>query len=105
MKQNIIVLQWKEKGKEFTRNISKEELINLMISIKTVFYSDNEISSIMVNTLPKVNRIEINKDRNEQLDMPFICCICDDGEKELVKINRAHHSIIWGIFNKLCREE
>lgn len=103
MKQKIIILQWKENGKDFSKNIYQEELINLMISIKTVFYNDNEISSIMVNKLPKIKHIMIDKDQNEFREVPFIYCICDNGKEEIIKINRQHH-IMWGIFNKLCSE-
>ena len=103
MKQKIIILQWKENGKDYSKTLSKDELINLMVSIKTVFYNDNEISSIMVNKLPKVKSIMIDKDQNEFREVPFIYCICDDGKEEIIKINRVHR-IMWGIFDKMCSE-
>lgn len=103
MKQNIITLKWKENGKENQKEIDKDVLIGYMDSTKKLFYNDNKISSILVELLPGVVSIVIDKDRNEQMDMPFICLIFEDGNTKGIDIHRHYHSMIWEFFNKLCR--
>lgn len=104
MKKGVIILKWKEKGTNYQKEIDKEEMLKLMDAIKNLFYNDNEISSILVNVIPKLVSIEIDKDRNEEREEPMICCVCEDGIEKVIEIKRKYHSIIWGIFDKICTE-
>lgn len=103
MEQNIIILKWKDKGCDYKKEIEKDLLINYMESTRKLFYNDNKISTILVEWLPGVVSIIIDKDRNEQIDMPFICLELEDGKKKCIDIHRHYHSMIWEFFNKLCR--
>lgn len=102
MRKEPIILKWIEKGKVCEKEIDRQAMYDIMLAIKQGFDDDNEISSIMVEYIPKLITIEINKDRNEQLEVPMICCINEDAVK-VVKIIR-HHKIIWSILNKYCTE-
>ena len=102
MRKEPIILKWIEKGKVGEKEIDRQAMYDIMLAIKQGFDDDNEISSIMVEYIPKLITIEINKDRNEQLEVPMICCINEDAVK-VVKIIR-HHKIIWSILNKYCTE-
>ena len=73
-----------------------------MESVKRAFSDDNEISSILVELIPNLDLILINKDRNNQKDIPSIHCVGEKGEKEIDI--RRYHKIIWAILNRYCVE-
>ena len=73
-----------------------------MYSIKKGFDDDNRISSELVKIIPDLISIQINKDRNDQIDVPIICCKTSKEEK-IIHIIR-HHKIIWAILNKYCMD-
>lgn len=102
MKKEPIILRWTEKEQVHEKKIDRQSMYNLMYAIKQGFNDDNQISTILVEDIPKLVSIEINKDRNNQLEVPMINCIKEDGE-EVIKIIR-HHKIIWSILNKYCTE-
>lgn len=100
MRKEPIILKWIEKCKTYEKEIDRQSMYDIMLAIRQGFNEDNQISSIMVEYIPKLITIEINKDRNEQLEVPMICCINEDAVK-VIKIIR-HHKIIWEILNKYC---
>jgi len=102
MKRESIILRWIENKEKHEKEIDRQLMFNLMEAIKNGFDDDNQISSIMVELIPDLVSIEINRDRNEQLAVPMICCVKED-EEIVVKIIR-HHKIIWGILDKYCTE-
>ncbi len=99
MREEIIFI-WKENGKECIKEIERKEFYNLMDSIKKSFSDDNEISSKLVEIIPNLVSITIDKERNIQLEVPFIVCNFGDATK-IIEIKR-YHKIIWAIFNKYC---
>ena len=103
MKKETINLQWIEKEKMYEREISRQDIIDIMKSLKNGFDENNEISKKMCEVLPKTVSIMINKDRNEQLDIPMISLKV--GENTYVLDIRRNHKIIWGILNEYCKEK
>lgn len=51
--------------------------------------------------IPNLISILINKDRNEQKDVPSIYCKGENYEK-VIDIKR-YHKIIWWILNQYCK--
>ena len=100
MKKEEITFIWKENGKEHIKEIERKEFYELMKSIKKSFSDDNEISSKLVEIIPNLISITIDKDRNSQKDTPFITCECSSGSK-IIEIKR-YHKIIWAILDKYC---
>ena len=50
-----------------------------------------------------IDKIIIDKDRNEQVDIPTIAVKYEkDNDKHMIGIRRCH-KIIWGIFNEYCK--
>ncbi|MCI8411683.1 MAG: hypothetical protein HFJ40_04505 [Clostridia bacterium] len=105
MKANLktINLQWIENEEKYEKDISREDIINIMQSLKNGFDENNEISKKMCEVLPKTVSILIDKDRNEQVDIPTIAVKYEkDNDKHMIGIRRCH-KIIWGIFNEYCK--
>lgn len=103
MKKETINLQWIEKEKRYEKEISRQDIIDIMKSLKNGFDENNEISKKMCEVLPTTVSIMINKDRNEQLDIPMISLKV--GENTYVLEIRRNHKIIWGILNEYCKEK
>ena len=103
MKKEQIILNWKESGKEYEKTLERQSMFELMQAIKNGFDGDNEISSIMVEIIPKLVSMRIDKDRNEQLEVPIVVCELEQ-EKERIIYIRRYHKIIWSILNKYCTE-
>lgn len=102
MKKEPIILEWIENGEKKKKEINRKEFFDLMESIKNAFIEDNQISSILVDLIPELIMISINRDRNEQKDVPSIYCLCETGGK-VIDIIR-YHKIIWSILNRYCTE-
>lgn len=100
MKKEEITFIWKQNGKEYIKEIERKEFYELMKSIKKSFSDDNEVSSKLVEIIPNLVSITIDKDRNSQKDIPFISCEYDN-ESQVIEIKR-YHKIIWAILNKYC---
>ena len=97
MKEGAIVLKWIKNDKEYFKEIDRKKLFDLMNSIKSAFEHDNQISDFFCGIIPDVTWIRINKDRNEQLDIPFIEYEIS-GEQKTLDILR-HHRIVWAILD------
>jgi hypothetical protein len=98
MKKNPIIIKCKENGMEYQKEIDREKFFNLISALKNgVSNNDNQISTILVGIIPEVDIIMINRDRNDDLQDPIICC--QTGKKEEVVEIKRHHKIIWEILN------
>jgi len=100
--QEKILLQWIENGDFHKKEISRQNIIDIMQSLKNGFDENNFVSTQMCEVLPKTISIHINKDRNKELDVPTIICQMPNGYKG-IDIMR-NHKIIWGILNEYCKE-
>jgi len=100
MKEEPIILEWIEDGEKNRKEINRQEFLYLMEGIKNAFFDDNQISSMLVELIPNLITISINKDRNEQKDVPSIYCVCEKEERQIDIIR--YHKIIWSILNHYC---
>lgn len=98
-----IILKWVEKGKKHKKLICREKFLAVFEGIAIGFSDDNEISKKLVELIPYLEEIKVNKDLNETQDVPFITYKVN-GEKGIIKIIR-YHKIVWSILNKFCSEE
>ena len=94
-----IVFICKEKGKKSKNEVDRKLFKNLMEAVKASFDLDNEISTKILEYIPNLECIEIDKDRNEQRDVPFIVCKFQDNTEEMVEVKNCHE-IMWSILNK-----
>ena len=101
MKNDFIIFSWTEGHKQHIKEIDRENFFNVMDSIRKNFVDNNSISTILCGIIPELVAISINKDRNQELDVPFIQIETKDAI-DVVKILR-HHKIIWSIFNEYCK--
>lgn len=95
-------LRWCEKGAINEKEIAREQFINIMKSLKDGFGDNNEISKKLCKFLPEVQTIFINKDRNDELDIPTIVLYFEDNAHKIIEIRR-NHKIIWGVLNEYCK--
>lgn len=98
MKKTIMFI-CKEKGKEYENEVDREIFKDLMEAVKASFDWDNEISTKILEYIPNLECIEIDRDRNAQRDVPFIICTMQNNKKEMVEIRKCHE-IMWSILNK-----
>lgn len=87
-----------------TKKVERERMLKLFEEISNSFSNNNEISKQLVETIPSLKAIEIDRVRNAQCDVPFINCEMNDGTSKVIRILRWH-KIIWGILDEFCREE
>ena len=104
MRAEPIILKWTEKGKEHIKEINRKEFFDLMRSIKNAFSDDNEISSIFVEIIPNLDLIIINKDRNEDVEIPYVYYKQKSEPQKEIRIRRNYHKIIWSILDYFCSE-
>ena len=87
-----------------TKKVEREKMLNLFKEISNNFSANNEISNQLVEIIPSLKAIEIDRVRNAQCDVPFINCEMNDGTSKVIRILRWH-KIVWGILDEFCREE
>lgn len=102
MKKEPIILKWVEQGKTHIKEVERQELYDVMDSIRKAFGDDNQISTTLTEVIPKITSISINKDRNEQKDIPTIYYNIN-GQEKAIDIIR-YHKVIWAILNRYCTE-
>lgn len=78
--------------------LSKENLTDLMNSIKKFYYNDNEVSSAISRYLPETKEILVNETVNKQTPDPYIYCVLNNGDKAGIKV-RERHTVMWDIIN------
>lgn len=102
MKKESIIFEWKEKGKNYIKEIERQDFYNIFDSIRKGFSHDNEISTnLCENIIPYASKIFINKDRNNQINAPFIQYEIDE-KTEILSIIR-YHKIVWSILDGFCK--
>lgn len=102
MRKDKIIFICKEKGNLKTKEVDRQLLYDLMEAIKNSFSEDNEISKKLLSYIPELDEIQIDKERNNQLDVPYIICKIQN-KSEIVEIRR-HHKIMWSILEKYMQE-
>ena len=104
MKKTAIIYEWVERSKKHQKEICREDLYAIFEGLAKGFekMGDNEISKKLIEIIPEVDRICINKDANETQDVPSIVYY-SNGNKNLLKIMRGH-KIVWSILEKYCTE-
>ena len=101
MAEEFITMIWTENNITHIRNYKRQKIYDIMFGIKSGFDNDNRISTIFCeDIIPNTTEIVINKDRNKDMDYPFVQYKID-GEVQILKISR-YHKIIWTILDKLC---
>ena len=100
MKKEPIIFEWYDKGenKKKIKEVDRKEFFDIMYSIKKGFPNDNQVSTVLCDIIPDVSTIFIDKDRNQQIDVPFIYYDLNGNQKVLEIIR--YHKIIWSILNK-----
>ena len=104
MKDTAIIYGWRENGTDHQKEIDRNDFYAMFDGLAKGFekVGDNEISKKLVEIIPEVDKIFINKDINETQDVPSIEYHVAD-EANLIKIMRWHN-IVWSILNKYCTE-
>lgn len=92
-------MEWREHGKEYFKEVKTKEFLELMEGLRKAFDTDNEITTQLVRIIPKLVSIQINKDRNEEKDVPCIHCTTEDAKNITIDIRR-HHKIVWTILDR-----
>ena len=102
MKKDPIVFEFRENQKTNLKEVDREDFFDIMYSIQKGFSGDNEISTFLCKeVIPDCTSILIDKDRNNQLDRPFIQYKIGDEVK--VKEIIRYHKIIWSILDRYCK--
>lgn len=103
MKDTKILYSWQEKEQIHQRNIEREDFYAMFDGLAKGFekLGDNEISKKLIEIIPDVNKIFINKDINETQDEPFIVYYMSEKEPQIMKIKRRN-DIVWSILLKYC---
>lgn len=102
MKAADIKLVWVQNNSRGEKLINRQRFIDIMASIKAGFDDNNEVSTELCELAEDVVEIRINKDRNDEMDTPFIICLNEEGKTQMYKISRRHR-IMWEILNGYCR--
>lgn len=101
MKNEKIVLEWKEGKKLYKTEVDRKAIYDIMDSIRKGFWDDNQISTkFCEDIIPEADGIFIDKDRNNQIDVPFIEYRI--GNLRYVLTIIRYHKIIWSILNRYC---
>ena len=102
--KNVIMLTYVVKSKTYQGEIDRQKFFDWMKDIAERFKGNNEISTRFVKLIPKMTKMEINKDINETQDVPFVLYEeLNSNEQKILKIMRCHH-IIWGFLDHYCDE-
>lgn len=102
MKCTKITLKWKEKEGDFRKELDRQEVLEVFRGLVKGFSDDNEISKQLVEIIPEVDEIHINRFYNSIQDVPLITYYIN-GKENVLKIIR-YHKIVWSILDKYCTE-
>lgn len=103
-KEPILIIFLTKGGNKYCKDIDRQKFYDLMNSVKLAFEYDNRISKFFCEIIPEVNWIEIHKERNDQLDVPFIEYNIDGVSHHILEIKR-HHKVIWSILDQYAKIE
>lgn len=103
MKNTTITFSWLEKSMRNRKQLKREEVYAIFDGLVKGYASsdNNEISKKLIEIIPDVDEIFINKDHNETQDVPFIVYYIN-GEVHVLKIRNCH-KIVWTILNEYCK--
>ena len=103
MKETTINFCWLEKGMRYQKELKRDEVYAIFDGLVKGYASadNNEISKKLVQIIPEVDKIFINRDHNETQDVPFIVYYIND-EVHILKIRNCH-KIVWTILNEYCK--
>lgn len=101
--KKIIRLRYVSEGTTYRGEIDREQFIHYMQEIAKMFEENNEISTKLVEILPSIVYIKINKDINDTQDVPYIIYGGEDRRAKILKIRR-NHRIIWAFLQRYCDE-
>ena len=97
-----ITLEWRENQKNYKKEIDRMKFYGVMNGIRNGFTDDNEVSTYFCKIIiPYADSIFIDKDRNAQLEVPFIQYTVGTVIKTIDIIR--YHKIIWAILNRYCQ--
>ena len=104
MKNTRIDFQWTQGGKTHNKLIERDKIYAIFKGLSEGYRGDNnEISAKMIkDIIPYVDVIYIDRDYNDNQDIPFISYKIDM-KVTILKINR-HHKIVWSILDRYCTE-
>ena len=104
MKTTEIIFCWKEGKKDHRKEIDREDFYEMFCGLARGFekMGDNQISKKLIEIIPDVDKISINKDVNRMQEIPYIAYYINEN-MQLMKIMRRH-DIIWRILEKHCVE-
>ena len=104
MKNTTITFSWIEKGLRYHKELKRDEVYAVFEGLVKGYASsdNNEISKKLIEIIPEVEEIFINKDYNATQDVPFIVYYMDGDDIHILKI-RNHHKIVWTILNEYCK--
>lgn len=95
------ILKWTDDGEEQRISVNRETFQDLMEAIRTHFYWDNVILTELIKIVSKATTVEINMDKNRDLDIPVVNYEIND-RKGKISIPE-NQKIIWVIFEECCK--
>lgn len=104
MKDTAIIFGWRNNEEEYIIQVDREGFYSIFYGLARGYHKigDNTISKKMVEIIPEVDKIFINKDFNKTQDIPFIAYSIN-GDMKILKIRRCHR-IVWSILEDHCKE-
>lgn len=103
MRKETFTLKWKKECRWYSKEMNRRNFHDLMGAIRTQFYMNNEISTQLSRVMSNVDEIEIDMDRNMDMDVPIITYVTGE-ERKTIKVGR-NHKIMWGILEECCQLE
>lgn len=95
LREKKFKLKWIAKGNHGCKLLEREEVLNVFKGLAQDYPDNNTISQKLLEVLPELEWILIDKDINATQKIPFITFgLC--GKTRFLKIPR-HHKIVWGI--------
>lgn len=100
-----IDFEWIERGEQHNKRLYKLSMYE-EFSRKGIIdppYNSQEIFKKISGLIGNTVKITINKDRNEDIDIPFVTFKTTKGEDEVVYIRRGCETV-WEVLDKYCNE-
>ena len=101
MNQQTFILKWQHDGKKFEKQVSRQTLRNLIEAVRAHFFEDNLVSTKFVKILFSVTSMEIDMDKNRNLEIPIVSYTANEKTGK-IQVPRSQ-KIIWAILNECCK--
>ena len=101
MKEKDIILKWRRKGREHSKEVNRQEFLNLMNNVKLFYSEDSQFSVFFCRIIPNIDYIWVDMDRNDEFKIPFIEYELDE-RRYIVEIPRKH-KMIWLIIEEYTK--